>query len=98
VTELRALIASPETPEEKAARENFVAWEPAFFDLAHEHGLAAEQVRGLRDAAVDLGQVVGDTGRPASEEDLKRVFDKYKVAPSARAALTKLWRKGEGGA
>jgi hypothetical protein len=55
-------------------------------------------VRGLRDAAVDLGQAVSDTGRPASEEDLKRVFDKYKVTPSARTALTKLWREVEGGA
>jgi hypothetical protein len=43
--------------------ENFVAWEPAFFDLAHEHG----------------------------------VFDKYKVAPSARPALVTLWRRVEGG-
>ena len=122
----RALIASQETAEERAARagqtleerrepygvqppslpkpwadeyaSDFASWEVPLYDVAHEHGLAAEQVRGLRDAAVDLGQVVGDTRRPASEEDLKRVFDKYKVAPSARTALTKLWREVEGGA
>jgi predicted transcriptional regulator len=52
----------------------------------------------LRDAAIDLGMAVSDAGRPASDEDLKYVFDKYKVAPSARAALTKLWREVEGGA
>jgi hypothetical protein len=72
--------------------------EVPIYDVAHEHGLAAEQVRGLRDAAVDLGQVVGDTGRPASEADLVRIFDKYKVSPSARPALTKLWREVESGA
>ena len=77
---------------------DFASCEVPLYDVAHEHGLAAEQVRGLRDAAVDLGQVVGDTGRPVSEEDLRRVFDKYKVAPSARTALTKLWREVEGGA
>jgi hypothetical protein len=42
-------------------------------------------------------QVVGDTGRPASKEQLTRVFDKYKVAPSARPALVALWRRVEGG-
>jgi hypothetical protein len=126
MVELRQLMASSETEEEKTARarltvterreqygvepptlpkpylENynreFAGWEPPLFDIAHEHGLAAEQVRGLRDAAIDLGQVVGDTGRSASEEDLKRVFDKYRVAPSAHAVLTKLWRQIEGGA
>jgi hypothetical protein len=70
--------------------------EAGLFDVAHEHGLAAEQVRGLRDAAIELGQGVGDTGKPASAEDLKRVFDRYNVEPAQRVALTKLWRKIEG--
>ncbi len=76
--------------------QRFINWESPLYDLAHEHGLAAEQVRGLRDAAVDLGQAVSDTGRPASEADLKYIFDKHKVSPSARTALTRLWRQIEG--
>jgi hypothetical protein len=75
---------------------DFASWEVPLYDVAHEHGLAAEQVCGLRDAAVDLGQVVGDTGRPASEEDLTRIFDRYRVSPSARPALVALWKRIEG--
>jgi hypothetical protein len=78
--------------------ENFASWETPFYDMAHEHGLAANQVRGLRDAAVELGQVVSDTGRPASESDLVRVLDKYGVGARSRPALVKLWRQIEGGA
>jgi hypothetical protein len=93
-------VEDPKLPKPwlESYKTEYAAWEVPLFDLANEHGLAAEQVRGLRDAAIDLGQVVGDTGRPASEEDLKRVFDKYRVAPSAHAVLTKLWRQIEGGA
>ena len=75
---------------------DYIGWEVPLYDVAGEHGLAAEQVRGLRDAAIDLGQVVGDTGRPASEADLVRIFDKYKVSLSARPALVALWKKIEG--
>jgi hypothetical protein len=78
--------------------QRFVGHEAGLYDLAHEHGMAANQVRDLRDAAIDLGQVVGDTGRPASEEELKQVFDKHGVPSSARPALVKLWRSIEGGA
>jgi hypothetical protein len=33
----------------------------------------------------------------ASKKQLTRVFDKYKVTPSARPALVALWRRVEGG-
>jgi hypothetical protein len=34
--------------------EAYIGHESALYDVAHEHGLAAAQVRGLRDAAVEL--------------------------------------------
>jgi hypothetical protein len=44
-----------------------------------------------------LGQAVTDAGRPASEADLKMVFEKYRVPAPSRAALTALWRRIESG-
>jgi hypothetical protein len=100
LVEWREQYRNPNLPKPWLEQYNteFAGWEAPLYDLAHEHGLAAKQVRGLRDAAVDLGQVVGDRGRPASDADLVRIFDKYKVSPSARTALTRLWRQIEGGA
>ena len=56
----------------------------------------AALVRNLRDEALKLGQVVGDTGKPASDEDLKSAFDRLRVPPASRPALVKLWREVEG--
>jgi hypothetical protein len=73
----------------------FVEWEPALFDAAHQHGLDAGQVCGLRDAAIDLGQVVGDTGRRASEgEPEVRVRQVQGRALGARGAHEVVARGG----
>jgi hypothetical protein len=75
---------------------DYQAHEGDFYDLAHASGLEARQVRGLRDAGIELGQRVGASGQPASEADLARVFDKYGIPASARPKLVAYWRTIEG--
>jgi hypothetical protein len=81
------------------AKEYEADWsqhEAPLFDLAHEHGLDGGQVRDLRDAAIELGQVVGDRGKPATDDEVKQVFERLRIPASSRAALMKLWRQIEG--
>ena len=65
--------------------------------MSRNTGLDSSQVRGLRDAAVALGQEVAFTGRRVSDDELAAVFNRYKVPASARADLVRLWRQVEGG-
>ena len=44
-----------------------------------------------------MGQQVVDTGKPITNEELARAFDKLRVPAKSRPALTKLWRSIETG-
>jgi hypothetical protein len=84
-------------PELESYNQNFAGHETALFDVARENGLEAGQVRGLRDEAIKLGQIIGERGQPATADELKQVFDRLKVPVASRPALLKLWRSVEGG-
>jgi hypothetical protein len=77
--------------------QGFTDWEDSFLILAREHGMESRTVRDLRAAAIELGQVVGERGKPATDEEVNRVLDRYGVSAAARPALVKLWRAIEGG-
>jgi len=57
-----------------------------------------EQTRGQESgpARPDDGQILGDRGAPATEDELTRVFDRLGVPAASRAALVDLRRKVEG--
>jgi hypothetical protein len=50
----------------------------------------------LRDAAITLAMDVHERGKPATNEELERSFNRLKVPKSSRASLTQLWRALEG--
>jgi hypothetical protein len=81
---------------ERAAVADFQVYEGGFYDLAHSAGLEARQVRGLRDAGIELAQRVAANGQPASAADLARVFDKSGIPASARPKIIAFWRTVEG--
>jgi hypothetical protein len=77
--------------------QDFRTYETDLADVAHAEGFDAPMVRGLRDAAIELGQQVVDRGdKPATAEELTRAFDKLRVPAKSRPALVKLWRSIEG--
>ena len=88
--------ASLHGPELESYNQNFAGHEVALFDVARENGLDAVQVRGLRDEAIKLGQIIGERGKPASDAEVKAIFERLKVPASSRASLLKLWRSVEG--
>jgi hypothetical protein len=85
-------------PELESYNQNFAGHETALFDVARENGLDAGQVRGLRDEAIKLGQIIGERGQPASDDEVKQIFERLRVPASSRASLLRLWRQVEGGA
>jgi hypothetical protein len=84
--------------EVEAYVTDYGAWEGSLFDVARTEGLSGPVVGHLRDAAIDLGRVVGDRGTPATKEELDGVFNKLNVPAVSRPALAKLWKQLEGGA
>jgi hypothetical protein len=68
--EMRALVAAAATDEEKQAQSTAPLWqhhEMGLFEAARASGLDGAQVRGLRDEAITLGQLVAERGRPATD-------------------------------
>lgn len=76
--------------------EGFGWAESNYITTSRNLGLTSDQVRGLRDDAVALGQEVGYRGRPASDEEINRVLDRHRISEAQRPALVKLWRQVEG--
>jgi hypothetical protein len=91
-------LPAPQLPAEwlENYMESYGAHEGDFIGLARAEGLTGQQVRGLRDEAIQLGQLVAESGKPASDEDLKRLLDKYSVPAASREGLIRLWRSVEG--
>jgi hypothetical protein len=91
-------LQDPQLPAEwlEQYTESYGAHEGGFIDLARAEGLTSQQVRGLRDEAIQLGQLVAESGKPATDDDLKRLLDKHGVPAASRAALVTLWRSIEG--
>ena len=83
------------TSDQAEYQENYGAWESDLITTARNTGLDSSQVRGLRDAAIALGQEVGYRGRPAADVEIKAVLDRYRISEAQRPALVKLaFRRG----
>jgi len=64
--------------------QDFRTYETDLADVAHAHGFDAHLVRSIRDAAVELGQQVADSGRAITAEELTRHFDRLRVPAGSR--------------
>jgi hypothetical protein len=90
-------LEPPDVPAYVEFDEQYGGWEQRFLVHARNDGLAASDVRGIRDLGVRLGTVVSMTGKPIADDVLDQELSKFNLSDRQRGALKQYWRAIEGG-